>query len=84
GWKQITALASVVAMKPAFLILDEVTAFLDPYWTERIKGIVRELSKQIGVLWVTASTVEESWGGKIITLKDGCSEYSLQAATNPD
>jgi len=72
GWKQITALASVVAMKPAFLILDEVTAFLDPYWTDRIKGIVKELSKQIGVLWVTASTAEERWGAEIVILQDGC------------
>ncbi|MCF7809393.1 energy-coupling factor ABC transporter ATP-binding protein [bacterium] len=71
GWKQITAIAAVIAMKPMFLILDEVTAFLDPYWTERIKEIVKELSKQIGVLWITSSTRQVIWQDEILSLQNG-------------
>jgi energy-coupling factor transport system ATP-binding protein len=71
GWKQITAIAAVIAMKPMFLILDEVTAFLDPHWTERIKEIVKELSKQIGVLWITSSLKQAYWQNKIHTLQNG-------------
>ena len=71
GWKQITSIAAVIAMKPMFLILDEVTAFLDPYWTERIKEIVRDLSKQIGVLWITSSLRQAIYQDEIMTLLNG-------------
>lgn len=71
GWKQITALAALVAMKPAFLILDEATAFLDPYWTGMLKELSRDLTIEMGLLWITASAIEAAWADKVMIIKEG-------------
>jgi energy-coupling factor transporter ATP-binding protein EcfA2 len=46
GQKQLVALASVLAMKPKILLLDEPTSNLDSDGTERIISFVRQLNKE--------------------------------------
>ena len=71
GWKQVTALASLAVMRPAFLILDEATAFLDPYWTAKIKGMVRGLIEVSGLLWITADGADAIKADRVLGLVDG-------------
>ena len=46
GEKQIVILASLVAMRPKILVLDEPTANLDPMRTKRLKEILKEINKK--------------------------------------
>jgi len=58
GERQLTAIAAVTVMDPAFVIFDEAASFLDPYWRKRIWEIAGELRATAGVLWVTAKPEE--------------------------
>lgn len=49
GEKQRVAIASVLAMKPPLIILDEPTANLDPRGTEEVLQLIKELGKQNGI-----------------------------------
>ena len=53
GEKQLVAIASVIAMKPEVIVLDEPTSELDPYGAARIVRILRELNKE-GVTVIVA------------------------------
>lgn len=44
GEKRRLAIADMVAMRPAYLLLDEPTAGLDPTQARRLAGVVRELA----------------------------------------
>jgi energy-coupling factor transporter ATP-binding protein EcfA2 len=46
GEKQLVAIASVIAMKPEILVLDEPTSELDPFSAARIVKILRELNRE--------------------------------------
>ena len=46
GEKQLVILASLVAMRPKILVLDEPTANLDPMRTKRLKEILKEINKK--------------------------------------
>ena len=71
GWKQILALASLVAMKPAFLVLDEVTAFLDPYWRVRIREFCRRLMQSTGLIWISTDTRDSLAADHVLVLENG-------------
>ncbi len=49
GQKQRVAIASIVAMKPKCIILDEPTAMLDPLGREEVIHTLHELNRQEGV-----------------------------------
>jgi len=49
GEKQKVAIASVIAMNPEIIILDEPTAELDPRSAEEILNLVRKLNNELGV-----------------------------------
>ncbi len=75
GQKQLTALASVWAMNPDVIILDEAAAFLDPVWKQRLGEYALEFSRERGVLWIStraeeAQHTDEIWlinAGKIVS-----------------
>jgi energy-coupling factor transporter ATPase len=49
GQQQRTAIASVLAMKPEVIVLDEPTSFLDPLSAKKIFEVIHELNKNIGI-----------------------------------
>ena len=55
GEKQRVALASICAMRPQVLLLDEPTSHLDPRATRDILNIVKELNTDLGITVVLAT-----------------------------
>ncbi len=55
GEKQRVALASICAMQPQILLLDEPTSHLDPRATRDILNIVKQLNTEIGITVVLAT-----------------------------
>ncbi len=55
GQKQRLALASVLAMKPAVMVLDEPTSQLDPLGTEEFFSIIEELKGRFGMTIIMAT-----------------------------
>lgn len=49
GQQQRVAIASVLAMKPQVLVLDEPTSFLDPLTARKIFEVIHELNRSIGI-----------------------------------
>lgn len=49
GQKQRLAIASILAMKPEIVVLDEPTSFLDPVGAEKILQILHSLNKELSI-----------------------------------
>jgi energy-coupling factor transporter ATPase len=49
GQQQRVAIASVLAMNPKIMILDEPTSFLDPLSAKKIFEVIYELNKKLGI-----------------------------------
>src|SRR4030042_138519 len=49
GQQQRVAIASVLAMQPEIMVLDEPTSFLDPLSAERIFEVIARLNKEQGI-----------------------------------
>lgn len=49
GEKQLLAIASVMAMAPDVLLLDEPTAMLDPVTSDRVIDLVRRMNREYGI-----------------------------------
>jgi len=49
GQQQRAALASVLAMEPEIMVLDEPTSFLDPRSSREILGVVAKLNRELGI-----------------------------------
>lgn len=49
GQQQRVAIASVLAMQPEIMVLDEPTSFLDPLGAKKIFEVVYELNKKLGI-----------------------------------
>jgi energy-coupling factor transporter ATP-binding protein EcfA2 len=49
GQQQRVAIASVLAMQPDLMILDEPTSFLDPLSAKRIFDVIYKLNKNLGI-----------------------------------
>ena len=49
GQQQRVAIASVLAMQPEIMMLDEPTSFLDPVGAEKIFDVINELNKKLGI-----------------------------------
>jgi energy-coupling factor transporter ATPase len=49
GQQQRVAIASVLAMQPEVMILDEPTSFLDPLTAKKIFEVIYELNKRLGI-----------------------------------
>ncbi len=73
GEKQLLALASVLAMKPQYVIFDEPTSLLDPIWREKILGIVMELhrSGEITPIFITQFPEETLRTDRLLVLNKG-------------
>ncbi|RJQ32617.1 MAG: energy-coupling factor transporter ATPase [Actinobacteria bacterium] len=73
GQKQKIAIASVLALAPRYLVLDEPTSFLDPKSREEIIDLVMKLNKEqkVGVVLITHFIDEAIDADRIIVLHDG-------------
>ncbi|MCK4633723.1 ATP-binding cassette domain-containing protein, partial [Candidatus Bathyarchaeota archaeon] len=49
GQQQRVAIASIMAMRPEILVLDEPTSFLDPVGAKKIFGVISELNESLDV-----------------------------------
>jgi energy-coupling factor transport system ATP-binding protein len=49
GQQQRVAIASVLAMEPEVIVLDEPTSFLDPLSAEKIFEVIHKLNKEQGI-----------------------------------
>jgi len=49
GQQQRVAIASILAMEPDIMVLDEPTSFLDPLGAKRIFEVIKELNTSLGV-----------------------------------
>ena len=49
GQKQRLSIASILAMRPKILILDEPTSFLDPIGAERVFNVLKTLNSEHGI-----------------------------------
>jgi energy-coupling factor transporter ATPase len=49
GQQQRAAIASVLAMRPEVIVLDEPTSFLDPLGAKKIFEVIYELNKTLGI-----------------------------------
>lgn len=47
GQQQRVAIASIIAMRPEVMVLDEPTSFLDPLGAERIFDVIAELNRSL-------------------------------------
>lgn len=73
GQKQRVAIASVLALEPSILILDEATSMLDPKGRKEVVDTVRHLvqTKGITVLSITHDLEEAAQSDQIIVLNKG-------------
>lgn len=73
GQKQLLTIASVLAMKPDIIILDEPTSMLDPEGRKNIIEIVRELNQKtnITILLITHYMEEALLADKVILMERG-------------
>lgn len=75
GQQQLVALASVLALEPKVLILDEVTSQLDPETCQRIQAIIRDLrQRHVAVLMVEHNLSQLAAADRILVLRDGTIE----------
>ena len=74
GQKRRVAIASVLAMKPEILILDEPMAGLDPYGRDEILGNIKKMHDELGITIILVSHSMEdiaSIADKIIVMNRG-------------
>ena len=76
GQKQRINIASVLALKPQYIILDEATTMIDSYERERIYNCLQELKKQgYTIVLVTNNVNEILLSDKIFILEDKKVKY---------
>jgi ATP-binding cassette subfamily C protein len=71
GQRQRIALARALVRRPKLLILDEVTAALDPETELQIATVLRELAGQITILSISHRPVMNEFSDFIINLSNG-------------
>ena len=73
GQKQRIAIASVLAMNPEILVLDEPTAMLDPKGRKEVIKTVKKLNKEKGitVVLITHYMDEAAEADRVVVMDDG-------------
>jgi len=74
GQQQRAALASVLAMKPEVMVLDEPTSFLDPKSSLEILRVVAKLNKELGITVVLVEhrlDLATRYSNRIVVLDKG-------------
>ncbi len=74
GQKQILSLASVMAMKPSLLLLDEPTSQLDPMAAREFLGCLKKLNDELGVTVIMSEhRLDEAFplANRVVMLENG-------------
>jgi energy-coupling factor transporter ATPase len=74
GQQQRVAIASVLAMQPEVIVLDEPTSFLDPLSAKRIFEVIHQLNKNLGTTVVLVEhrlDLTARYANHIIIMNDG-------------
>lgn len=72
GEKQRVAIAGILAMRPRYLVLDEVTSMLDPRGRREVIEAVAALRDQgLGIVYVTHFVNEATAADRVAVLADG-------------
>lgn len=74
GQQQRVAIASVLAMQPEVIVLDEPTSFLDPLGAKKIFEVIYEFNKQLGITTVLVEhrlDLTAKYADHIIIMDDG-------------
>ena len=72
GEKQRLALAGVLAMRPRYLVLDEVMSQLGDASRSSLRGVLRRLAKRgVGILLVSHSPQEAVYADRVVVLESG-------------
>ena len=73
GQKQRVAIASILAMKPRYIILDEPTAMLDPKGRKEVISTIKKLNKENGitVILITHYMDEAVQADRVIVMQEG-------------
>ena len=87
GQKQKVALASILAMQPEILLLDEPTSQLDPIAAEEFLTIIRRLNEENGITVILAEQRLEKachLSDRILFMEDGrmLLDYDLPSSTD--
>lgn len=74
GQRQLASLAQAIAREPAVLLLDEPTSALDLAHQHRVMSVVRELTRERGIVTVVVLhdiALAARWCGRVLFLADG-------------
>lgn len=81
GQKQLVAIAGCLAIDAQMLLLDEVTAMLDPIMSLYVLEKVRELHQSgASIIWITQKLDELEQNDRVIVLDEGKIVYDGSAA----
>ena len=80
GEQQLVALARAWALKPQILLLDEITANLDPVRTQKINALIQDLSLCCKVILSTHNLKQAKiLASDVLLLEKGCVEIHTNA-----
>jgi energy-coupling factor transport system ATP-binding protein len=74
GQQQRVAIASVLAMQPEIMILDEPTSFLDPVGAQKIFEVINELNKKLGITLILVEhrlDLAAKYANNVIVMDEG-------------
>ncbi|RJS93200.1 ATP-binding cassette domain-containing protein [Candidatus Bathyarchaeota archaeon] len=74
GQQQRVAIASVLAMNPEIIVLDEPTSFLDPLGAEQIFKVINRLNKDLGITIILVEhrlDLVSKYASRVIVMRDG-------------
>lgn len=74
GQQQRVAIASVLAMQPEIMILDEPTSFLDPLGAQNIFSVINELNKNLGLTIILVEhrlDLAAKYANRVIVMNNG-------------
>jgi energy-coupling factor transporter ATPase len=74
GQQQRAAIASVLAMQPEIMVLDEPTSFLDPVGAQKIFEVINELNKKLGITLILVEhrlDLAAKYANNVIVMDEG-------------